>query len=111
MNQASATVPVEEIETLEENETALLPLYHVVLWDDDEHSFEYVISMLNDLFGYPKTKGFQLAKRVDRDGRTVVFTSNFEVAELKRDQILAYGKDERIKKCTGSMWATIEKVS
>ena len=31
-----------------------------------------------------------------------------EKAELKRDQIIAYGKDDLIKNCTGSMHSTIE---
>jgi len=51
-----------------------------------------------------------LAKEVDTNGRCVVLTTTREHAELKRDQILAYGKDDLIEGCKGSMYATIEPV-
>jgi ATP-dependent Clp protease adaptor protein ClpS len=84
------------------------PPYHVILWDDDDHSYEYVIAMLRELFGHPPEKGFELAKQVDSQGRVVVCTTTRERAELKRDQIHAYGKDGAISKCKGSMKASIE---
>ena len=40
----------------------------------------------------------------------IVLTTTKEHAELKRDQIIAYGKDDLIKNCKGSMHATIESV-
>lgn len=86
------------------------PRYQVILWDDDEHTYEYVIVMLMDLFGYPPEKGYQIARQVDTQGRAVVCVTTKEHAELKRDQILAYGKDALIEQCRGSMWATIEPV-
>lgn len=84
------------------------PRYQVILWDDDEHTYAYVVIMLRELFGYPPEKGFQIASEVDREGRAVVITTTLEHAELKRDQIHAYGKDDLIESCQGSMWATIE---
>jgi ATP-dependent Clp protease adaptor protein ClpS len=64
--------------------------------------------MLQELFGHPVEKGYQLAKQVDIAGRAVVMTTTRERAELKRDQIHAYGKDDLIDGCLGSMKATIE---
>jgi ATP-dependent Clp protease adaptor protein ClpS len=84
------------------------PRYHVVLWNDDDHSYEYVIVMLAKVFGYPPEKGFQMAKEVDTQGRVIVLTTTMEHAELKRDQIHAYGKDAAIATCKGAMSATIE---
>ncbi len=86
------------------------PRYNVVLWDDQEHTYDYVIAMLQEVFGHPLEKGFQMAKAVDTQGRVVVLTTTKEHAELKRDQIHAYGKDDLIAGCKGSMWASIEKV-
>jgi ATP-dependent Clp protease adaptor protein ClpS len=86
------------------------PPYNVVLWDDNDHTYGYVIVMLMELFGYPAEKGFQLAKTVDTQGRAIVVTTTREHAELKRDQIHAYGKDASIGNCKGSMWATVEAV-
>lgn len=86
------------------------PRYSVILWNDDDHTYAYVIVMLMKLFGHPPEKGFQMAKEVDTTGRVIVLTTTREHAELKRDQIHAYGKDAEIDNCQGSMWATIEPV-
>ena len=84
------------------------PPYHVVLINDDDHTYDYVIEMLQKLFGHPPWKGFQLAKEVDTSGRVIVDTTSRERAELKRDQIHAYGADPRLSRCKGSMSAEIE---
>jgi ATP-dependent Clp protease adaptor protein ClpS len=86
----------------------MLPPFHVVLLNDDDHSYEYVIEMLRALFGHPMEKGFQLAKEVDGAGRAIVFTTHKEMAELKREQIVGFGADARIASCAGSMSAVIE---
>lgn len=88
--------------------TAGLPPYNVVLLDDDEHSYEYVIFMLKTLFGYPVRKGYELAREVDTKGRAVVATTHLEEAELKRDQIQSFGPDPLIPHCKGSMNAIVE---
>ncbi|MGD0766951.1 MAG: ATP-dependent Clp protease adaptor ClpS [Tepidisphaeraceae bacterium] len=87
---------------------AQMPPYHVILLNDDDHTYEYVIEMLKVLFAYPDEKGFQLAKEVDREGRVILMTTHRERAEFKRDQIHAYGVDPRVATCKGSMSATIE---
>ncbi len=86
------------------------PRYHVVLWNDDDHTYTYVISMLLELFAHPVEKGYELAKEVDLRGRVIVLTTTMEHAELKRDQIHAYGKDAEIADSRGSMSASIEPV-
>lgn len=84
-----------------------VPRYHVILWDSDDHTFDYVEKMLRELFGHTKKDCEQIAKGVDEDGRAIVLTTTKEHAELKRDQIHAYGKDN-LEGSKGSMWATIE---
>lgn len=84
-----------------------LPPYHVVLLDDNDHTHEYVIEMLQSLFGHPPELGFKLAEQVDTQGRAIVLTTHREKAELKRDQIHAFGADPRIPTCKGSMSAVI----
>ena len=84
------------------------PRYHVILWDDNDHTYDYVIQMMRELFGFPEEQGMQIADSVDRTGRAVCLTTTREHAELKRDQIHAYGKDRLIRQCKGSMWASIE---
>lgn len=101
------TRPAEE----KKQKTEELPPYNVVLLDDDDHSFEYVIYMLKKLFGHSLEKGYRMAMEVDASGRVVVATMNLEQAELKRDQIHAFGPDPLIPRCKGSMSAVIEPAS
>ncbi len=86
------------------------PRYNVILWNDEEHSFEYVIRMMRKLFGYPMEKGQQIAEEVHLKGRAICLTTTREHAELKRDQIHAFGPDRVVAECQGAMWATIEPV-
>jgi ATP-dependent Clp protease adaptor protein ClpS len=87
------------------------PQYNVILWDDTDHSYEYVVLMMKRLFRHPIEMGFQIAKEVDSSGRAICMTTTMELAELKRDQIHAFGKDDLITRCKGSMSATIEPVT
>ncbi len=103
-----ATEPVTTPENQGGEKRKRQPPYNVILWNDDDHSYEYVVRMLQKLFGHTVEHGTQLAKEVDSQGRTIVFTTTREHAELKRDQIHAFGKDDSIKGCKGSMKATIE---
>ena len=84
------------------------PLYHVILLDDDDHTYEYVIEMLGKLFAHDVTKAYMMAKEVDGSGRVIVDTTTLERAELKRDQIHAYGADWRMDRSRGSMSAVLE---
>lgn len=87
-----------------------LPPYHVVLWNDDDHDFNYVIRMMQALFGHPPTKGAQIAEEVHVRGRAIVLTTAKEHAEFKRDQIRAFGltKEDAALGMKGSMCASIE---
>jgi ATP-dependent Clp protease adaptor protein ClpS len=98
----------KELREDQEQKTKRQPPYHVILLNDDDHSFEYVIGMLQQLFGHPRERGQQMADTVHNTGRVVVATTTKEHAELKRDQIHAFGPDPFIPRCKGSMSATIE---
>ncbi len=86
------------------------PRYNVILWDDQDHTYEYVVVLAQSLFGHPIEKGFQIAQQVHHGGRAILLTTTKEHAELKRDQIHAFGKDPFNTECSGSMSATIEPV-
>ena len=86
-----------------------LPAYHVILLDDDDHTYDYVIGMLRKLFGRSSESAFQLASEVDEAGRVIIDTTTLERAELKRDQIHGFGRDWRIARCEGSMSSVIEQ--
>src|SRR5712691_3233636 len=88
-----------------------VPLYNVVLLDDDEHTYDYVVEMLGKLFAMSESQAFNHAKEVDSTGRTVVMTCELAEAEFGRDQIQAYGADWRMAKSKGSMSAIVERYS
>jgi ATP-dependent Clp protease adaptor protein ClpS len=89
----------------------LIPQYNVVLLDDDDHSYDYVIEMLVKLFGHSQDTAFNMACTVDARGRVTVETTYKERAEMKRDQIQSFGADWRIPRCKGSMSAVVEPVN
>ena len=105
------TATVAEPGTTSRSETETLPPYHVVLLNDDDHSVDYVIRMLKDLFGYSREKGAEIAKEVHTSRRAIVATTNLEEAEMKREQIHSFGPDPMIERCKGSMSATVEPAS
>jgi ATP-dependent Clp protease adaptor protein ClpS len=82
--------------------------WNVVLLDDDEHTYEYVIDMAMKIFGHDAQRAYTIAKTVDTQKRAVLFTSHKEHAELKRDQVHGFGKDFRMSISKGSMSAVLE---
>ena len=86
----------------------LTPLYNVVLLDDDDHTYEYVVEMLGALFFLSVEAAYQHAVEVDTQGRTIVITCERPHAEYARDQIHAYGADPRMPVSKGSMSAVVE---
>jgi ATP-dependent Clp protease adaptor protein ClpS len=106
----TAILPEVQVRTRpkREDKTKQLPPYHVILHNDDDHTFDYVIHMMQRLFGHPVEKGFMIATEVHKKGRVIVDTTSKERAELKRDQIHAFGPDPLLERCKGSMSASIE---
>jgi ATP-dependent Clp protease adaptor protein ClpS len=86
------------------------PLYRVVLLDDDDHTYDYVIEMLQKIFIFSGEQALRHAEEVDAHGRTALITCELPEAEFGRDQIHAYGPDWRLPRSKGSMSAIVEPV-
>jgi ATP-dependent Clp protease adaptor protein ClpS len=67
--------------------TRRLPPYHVILENDDYHSFEFVMEVLCKTLGCTEQRAYQLTLQAHTTGRAVVWTGSREVAELKVDLI------------------------
>lgn len=104
MSSSSTAHPEIDTSTNESLET----LYHVILLNDEDHTYDYVIEMLRKLFGFTEAGAYSHAVEVDTRGTTILITCELEKAELKRDQIHAYGPDPRMPKSLGSMAAVVE---
>jgi ATP-dependent Clp protease adaptor protein ClpS len=105
-NQPATTV--DKAKPKPHRPTEALPPYNVVLLNDDDHTYEYVIEMLGKIFGYDRNKADRMAEEVDRKGRVILLTTHRERAELKRDQVGGYGPDFRMETSRGSMSAIVE---
>ncbi len=106
----SQTMTVPGTGVSQRNENAQVPLYRVVLLDDDDHSYDYVIEMLQKLFIFSAEQALRNAQEVDAMGRTILITCELPEAEFGRDQIHAYGRDWRMDRSKGSMSAIVEPV-
>lgn len=85
--------PVEQQEEPADQKPKRLPPYAVVVYNDELHTFAYVIETFMKVFGYAQEKCYQLALAIHTEGRGIVWSGPKEVAELKRDQIRSAGPD------------------
>ncbi len=106
MLASSQTITRPRVETF--GEVAKNPLYRVVLLDDDDHTYDYVIEMLQKIFIFTAEQALKHAQEVDAIGRTVLITCELPEAEFARDQVHGYGKDWRLPRSKGSMSAVLE---
>ncbi|MSQ42473.1 MAG: ATP-dependent Clp protease adaptor ClpS [Dehalococcoidia bacterium] len=106
-----ASTPARTARPARTEEPAPQPVraWRVVLIDDDDHSYEYVIEMLAALFGYGREKAFALARIVDTAGRVTLMTADRAECDAKQRQVHAYGADPRIPRSRGSMTALVEE--
>ena len=101
-----STTVFPEVE--DDTSVQLQPLYHVILLNDDDHTYDYVVEMLQKIFGFTEARAFSHAVDVDTRGTTILLTCELEQAEQKRDQIHSYGPDWRMPSSRGSMAAVVE---
>ena len=86
----------------------LLPPYNVILYNDDQHSMEFVIDVLQKALGYHEQRSFQLMMQAHETGRAIVWTGSKEVAELKLEQILTFHEVRAGGKNLGPLGVCIE---
>ena len=97
-----------EVTTGGESEDQREPLYHVILLDDNDHTYEYVVEMLTKIFGFSEERAYEYTVSVDTHGHTRLVTCALSEAEKKRDQVHSYGADWRLERSLGSMAALVE---
>jgi ATP-dependent Clp protease adaptor protein ClpS len=84
------TIVTTRPKTRQVEKTRRLPPYNVILVNDDYHSFEFVLGVLQKTFGYSAEKAFLLTHEAHTQGRAIVWTGSKEVAELKAEQIQSF---------------------
>ncbi len=69
------------------------PPYSVVVYNDERHTWLYVIGVLQRICGHPREQAYQLTSQIHYAGQAHVWSGTLELAELKRDQIRGFGTD------------------
>jgi ATP-dependent Clp protease adaptor protein ClpS len=100
----ASTKPQEQ----EEVKTRRIPPYHVILENDDHHSFEFVVEVLCKALGYSEQRAFLLTNEAHTKGRAIVWTGSKEVAELKAEQIESFHEIRPDGRKLGPLGVTIE---
>ncbi|MBV8084405.1 MAG: ATP-dependent Clp protease adaptor ClpS [Chloroflexi bacterium] len=84
------TQTVPDLQLNEELLQKLLPPFHVILHNDDVHTFDDVARALNKVIGVSLKRGYELADIVHNQGKAVVATCRKEQAELYRERLEGY---------------------
>lgn len=85
LKAGTTTAPIVD----EEVKTRRLPPYNVILENDDHHSMEFVIEVLQKALGYSVERSYQFMMQAHESGQAIVWTGSKEVAELKLEQMLS----------------------
>lgn len=83
----------------------------VVLINDEDHTYQYVVELLTRVCGLAKNQAFKCAVEVDLAGRTLVYRGSREKCQEVCDKIKSYGPDHRLLHSMSSMHAEVEGAS
>lgn len=99
---------ITETEVGQKSSSRTEGLYHVIILNDDDHTIEYVVEMLQAVVGLSAGDALARTLEADSTGSSVVRTCALSEAESKRDLIHAYGPDWRLPRSRGSVTALVE---
>ncbi len=71
------------------------PLYRVVLLNDDYTPMEFVVDILETIFGMERTRATQVMLEVHTKGKGVCGVYNFEIAETKVAQVMGMAQQHQ----------------
>jgi len=71
------------------------PLYRVVLINDDYTPMEFVVDILQTIFGMERTRATQVMLEVHTKGKGVCGVYNFEIAETKVAQVMGIARQHQ----------------
>jgi len=111
MNPKNTTQPVSpegQTGTLEQEQTKVARHWKVILYNDEDHTYDYVVDLLVAVCGMAKEQAFRCAVEVDMTGRTTVFYGNKEECTLRSGKINTWGADHRLLRSRGSMNSAVE---
>lgn len=104
------TAPKKEGEV--DTETLAKPAlnWKVVLFNDEEHTYDYVVEMLTSVCRLSRENAFRCAVEVDMTGRTIVFYGTRNDCEAVCAKVLSFGPDHRLPQSMASMNAETQSL-
>ena len=61
--------------------------YVIIMHNDDDHTYDYVVLLINKVFGYELTRCVALTSQINDHGLAMVWIGTQEVGELKCEMI------------------------
>jgi ATP-dependent Clp protease adaptor protein ClpS len=101
--------PEQEAESATDTLAQTAAPFKVVLYNDEEHTYDYVVEMLTHVCRLSRDNAFRCAVEVDLTGRTVVYYGSRSECQSMCSQILAYGPDHRLPHSMASMNAEVQE--
>jgi ATP-dependent Clp protease adaptor protein ClpS len=89
----SNTDTLEQLDTDTSTTTRYAPIYNLIILNDDDHSFPYVVELLQKVFRMDKKKADQITMHIHEKGEAIVCTNALEYVELKQEQVKTFGPD------------------
>jgi ATP-dependent Clp protease adaptor protein ClpS len=71
------------------------PLYQVLLLNDDYTPMEFVVEVLENVFGLDRSNATRVMLEVHTRGKGVCGVFTYEIAETKVAQVMAYARQQQ----------------
>ncbi len=98
----AAAVPETETEPLADHPCK------VILFNDEDHTYDYVVEMLSQTCRLTRENAFRCAVEVDLTGRTTVYYGPRASCDSVCAKIRAYGPDHRLPQSMTSMRSEVQ---
>jgi ATP-dependent Clp protease adaptor protein ClpS len=102
------SAPDTEQDTETQTESRAVRSCKVILYNDEEHTYDYVVEMLSHACGLTREKAFRCAVEVDLTGRTIVYYGTRAACTGVVSKVRAYGPDHRLPQSMSSMNAEVQ---
>lgn len=99
-----------EIDSIVKEDTKTLRKSKVVLFNDEDHTYDYVCEMLSHCCKISKSQAFKCAVEVDMAGKTIVYYGTAKECQKVSEKINTYGPDHRMPRSMGSMGSEVEGI-
>jgi len=85
-----ADTPGTKTAPIVEREAIIMPLYKVLLHNDDVNSMEHVVKALRQVFKFDEQECIRIMVEAHNNGLALCAVEPLEQAELHRDQLISF---------------------